>query len=360
MPRFFYYFAAMRYPSATYALLILFCAVPIDVSAQGLDALLSPSDYYVRFQEMRDRNAVLDSIHAQFESWSAAIPNSLSPYYWMATVYLERGERNDSARAVIQRGFQIALHNPDGVRKDYPSIDNYIPHLYYMLAKIARNEGDDAAALGFIKAGDAFNDDGHSALALMIEAAIWKSYNRNDLAERAYLQGFLTGYSVAGDSLRVMFVQENGSEEGYSLYLNLLAEDMLEKAPPLRGEDLLGQQLDLEQYRGKVVVVTFWFIGCPGCLIEEPALARLTDAVDTSEVALISIARDPAVKVSKHLRGAYIKGHGQDFYHRHIADAADLITAFEVTSFPTHIVVDREGRITARRTGGSRQTDRIL
>ncbi len=50
--------------------------------------------------------------------------------------------------------------------------------------------------------------------------------------------------------------------------------------------------LDLEVYRGKVVLVNFWATWCGPCRIEIPDLVRLNKQFDRNEVVIIGISLD--------------------------------------------------------------------
>lgn len=60
-------------------------------------------------------------------------------------------------------------------------------------------------------------------------------------------------------------------------------------AAPLRGVD--GNELSLDHFRGKMILLNFWATWCAPCLREMPALDRLA-ASDTTHLAVVAISID--------------------------------------------------------------------
>ncbi|MGH8105367.1 MAG: TlpA family protein disulfide reductase [Arenimonas sp.] len=62
-----------------------------------------------------------------------------------------------------------------------------------------------------------------------------------------------------------------------------------EAAPNLLGKDGKGGEVTLEQFKGKVVVVTFWATWCGYCLKELPALNHIQNSVGTDYIQIVAV-----------------------------------------------------------------------
>jgi len=127
--------------------------------------------------------------------------------------------------------------------------------------------------------------------------------------------------------------------------------------PPLQIEapnfqDKLGQPVNLEAFKGKVVVLNFWATWCPPCVAEMPALDALQSELGGKDFIVIAVSTDrEGIKKSA------------PFYRRagitHLAlyndTRGNLIGAFQAkTVLPITIVLDREGRVVGRMEGAAR------
>src|SRR5207245_60725 len=63
-------------------------------------------------------------------------------------------------------------------------------------------------------------------------------------------------------------------------------------APPLRLPALQGAEVDLESYRGHVVLVNFWATWCPPCVEEMPSLERLHRALAGEGLVVLGVSID--------------------------------------------------------------------
>jgi thiol-disulfide isomerase/thioredoxin len=59
---------------------------------------------------------------------------------------------------------------------------------------------------------------------------------------------------------------------------------------------------DLEQYRGKIVVLNFWATWCPPCREEMPELSQLQTAYKNKNVVVLGVAIDEMTAVNEYLK----------------------------------------------------------
>ncbi len=110
-------------------------------------------------------------------------------------------------------------------------------------------------------------------------------------------------------------------------------------APDVVGRFVDGSPMDLAGYRGKVVVLSFWFIGCPSCRAQAPKLNELAGAfAGESDVVFISMTADPAPAVKRYLAANPLN-------YLAVADARAALKSFTVSGYPKNVVIGRDGRI---------------
>ncbi len=103
--------------------------------------------------------------------------------------------------------------------------------------------------------------------------------------------------------------------------------------------DISGQAVNFSQYRGKVVVLNFWFIGCAVCRGEIPKLNDFAAKfAGESDVAFIAITADPRDAVKKFIEK-------NRFDYRQIADGKPALSRFVVGGYPKNVVIGKDGRI---------------
>ena len=126
-------------------------------------------------------------------------------------------------------------------------------------------------------------------------------------------------------------------------------------APAFSVTSLDGERFELGALRGKVVVLNFWFTGCAPCVAEFSELNGLVKKFKDKGVVFIAPTLDNVTTLK-----SFLKKHR--FKYRVVPNAGGLIVSTykdgsgEVV-FPTHIVIDREGKIDTRVTGAERVGD---
>lgn len=110
-------------------------------------------------------------------------------------------------------------------------------------------------------------------------------------------------------------------------------------APTFTAKYLDGKQLDFADLRGKVIVLNFWFVGCPACASEIPKLnAFKAKYAGNDSIRFIAMTYDAPSLVKK-----YIAEHPFDYDQ--IADADQQLKQFVVGGYPKNVVIGKDGRI---------------
>lgn len=112
-----------------------------------------------------------------------------------------------------------------------------------------------------------------------------------------------------------------------------------EKIKNFAASDIEDTLIDLKSLEGKIVVLNFWFINCAPCRIEMPDLNDLVNNFKTNkEIVFISIALDDKKSLENFLKTSH-------FEYRIIHDGGNIAAQYGVGSYPTHVILNREGKV---------------
>lgn len=107
--------------------------------------------------------------------------------------------------------------------------------------------------------------------------------------------------------------------------------------------------------RGKVVLVDFWGTWCPPCRESVPFLRNLNKKYAGKPFQLVSISSDDDVDVWQ----TFIKAERME-WSQYIDLPGDVREAFKVESYPTFILMDKDGVIRFRQSGEGPTTEAEL
>ena len=105
-------------------------------------------------------------------------------------------------------------------------------------------------------------------------------------------------------------------------------------------EDVYGKPHDLNDYRGRVVLVNFWATWCPPCIQEMPSMQRLHDSLAQRPFTILTVNMGE----TKEEVLAFL-----DKWQLNLDVLMDFdgkaLEAWRVYVFPTSYVVDRDGKV---------------
>ena len=114
-------------------------------------------------------------------------------------------------------------------------------------------------------------------------------------------------------------------------------ENIGELAPKFTARSIYGKKFKSKDLLNKVVVLNFWFTSCGPCKKEIPQLNELKKQFKDKDVEFIAIALDQEYKIDK-----FVKQY--PFKYNIIEDGRWLASKFDITLYPTNIIIDQEGR----------------
>jgi peroxiredoxin len=121
------------------------------------------------------------------------------------------------------------------------------------------------------------------------------------------------------------------------------------EAPDIVGQDFDGNPLKLKDYRGRVVVLSFWYTACGPCIAMIPEERNLVEKFKDRPFALLAISRDPDIETSRKTAAehnmtwpCWFDGHDRSI-HRD----------YNIMGWPTFYLLDQDGRIVNKHLNGS-------
>jgi len=110
-------------------------------------------------------------------------------------------------------------------------------------------------------------------------------------------------------------------------------------APDWTLTDASGAKHSLSDYRGKVVVLDFWYRGCGWCMRAMPEVKKLSTDFAGKPVAVLGMNTDANPADSKFVVDAF----GLEYPVLHVEQ--DLVQQYHVRGFPTVFIIDPQGII---------------
>ncbi len=169
-----------------------------------------------------------------------------------------------------------------------------------------------------------------SAAALLALAGC----SSNDRLATEYNSGDTTGNYVSSDgTTRTIAAADRGAPISWSGTLDT------------------GGTVSSADYRGKVVVLNFWYADCPPCRLEAPNLEKLNQQYSSKGVVFLGVNKTDTGPTAI----SFEKSHGVTYPSILDAATGSMTVAFtgkiSANAVPTTLIIDAKGRVAARFSG---------
>jgi thiol-disulfide isomerase/thioredoxin len=114
-------------------------------------------------------------------------------------------------------------------------------------------------------------------------------------------------------------------------------------------QDMEGKEVDMGDFKGKVIFLNLWATWCGPCRAEMPSIQELYDKVDHDKIAFVMLSLDLPEHQPKITRYISEKSFTFPVYQPLTA----LPKQMQVSTIPTTFVVSPDGRIKMKKSGMS-------
>ena len=125
---------------------------------------------------------------------------------------------------------------------------------------------------------------------------------------------------------------------------NGVRDQLLNKAfPDFNLANLQDKKVSFEKYKGKPVMINFWFKNCAPCIDEIPALNKLKEKYQ-DKVHFVAITFNTKAEVT-----TFLKTH--EFNFEHLIDAKDFCDELSINAYPLNLFINSTGKVVSVENG---------
>jgi len=287
--------------------------------------------------------------------------NSKMPYYALANLpelYIERNEKLDSAEKMLYEA--IELYQGGSInhqyRLNYNHYQQYVPLFYMDLVKLNLLKKDYRAAITNSSAAISIlagsNAEGNFLPLLLQQRALaYKRTGNLNLAMEDYKRLYKTGDAAALDSMEAIFASISVKQKTFAEFQASLrpagakSTTSADIVPDFTATDLKGNVVRLSDFKGKLVVLNIWGIGCGPCVAEMPELNKLVKQFSNQpNVIFLALSGDKTESLLKFFKD-------REFDYRVLNNGSKIAENFNTNALPVHMVIGKNGEVISRSIG---------
>jgi thiol-disulfide isomerase/thioredoxin len=115
-------------------------------------------------------------------------------------------------------------------------------------------------------------------------------------------------------------------------------------APGLQMPRYGGGTLEMNELKGKVVMLDFWATWCPPCMEEMPYLVKLAKEYESQGLAFVAASRDDE-DVKEYVVDRFVKSRLPELGPYVVYANDEVARTYKVEALPTLYFLDREGKV---------------
>lgn len=205
--------------------------------------------------------------------------------------------------------------------------------------------------------GNLLSDVQKDSLVASVEGLMaLRRFDENSNTEYILFEEYEDLRGFVSDSEIENLIEENRlrSSGGQGAVINKRMNDQWKNQPlPTTNFTMIdGSTSSFDDFKGKLLVINFWYINCGPCIIEMPYLNKLVEEYKDEDVQFLALTFDSVVDVNQFLIDT-------NFDYQLGSASKDLIFGF-TPIFPTHMIVNKNGIIKDIALGAPRDTKMIF
>ncbi|MEA1877725.1 MAG: redoxin domain-containing protein, partial [Bacteroidota bacterium] len=316
------------------------------------------------------RNVSLELIEQICRNWMNDEPDDAQPYMRLAGRYHDEGHHPKKVIGLAEKGIELLLDPRNRIYLDLKGAMTriYLSYFSYYTASAWVQLSEFGKALSAAVQANAYMA---SASNKLLEGQIWMGLGNYSEAEKVLIEAMKLGSGEVEAELRKVYTIYDRSGKSYDDYLAIkLGKDSgksqqqkkveqpevksnVPSAPDFGVTTMDGKKLSLKNLDGKIIVINFWNLGCGPCRAEMPDLNKLVEKYKDDEVLFIAFSNDQRIRVVEFFKK-------KEFNYQIVTEANDVFKAYGVKVLPTHVVINSNGTIHHRLTGGGKNIYEIL
>jgi thiol-disulfide isomerase/thioredoxin len=164
-----------------------------------------------------------------------------------------------------------------------------------------------------------------------------QSPGADEEALKPEIKAILEEYGSDPSAYRVVSTRFENSAARYAWPIELLVTDLGNK------------EIELNDYRGKVLMIDFWATWCPPCRAELPNLVEVYEEYNPKGLEIVSISLDYTDQTPIDAYKSWIDSAGMDWRHSYSGNGWDteVVKRYYVGSIPAPFLVGPDGSLIA-------------
>ena len=158
----------------------------------------------------------------------------------------------------------------------------------------------------------------------------------------------LLGWAMFGPKSQT--VSENGRIDAPGVFVPIKNRT----APDFQLVDFNGQNMSLQEYKGKTIILNFWASWCTACTSEAPLLSRIAPTLDPSKVVLIGVDSLDAQNDAKN----FIQQYGIN-YRTGFDASGSVAVDYGISGMPETFIISPNGKLVGKFFGAVTSPDQL-